>query len=108
MASASLTGLAPTLALMEAVRAELGDGWIFSLSWDGAELAFMAREKANRHSIRVGLLEPGDYGKPLGALAQDIAAFVRAQGGGSGGGGGGGGGGPHTGGGDDGGDWRQS
>ncbi|MFO1083161.1 MAG: hypothetical protein U1E21_01235 [Reyranellaceae bacterium] len=88
----------------------------------------MAREKANRHSIRVGLLEPGDYGKPLGALAQDIAAFVRAQGGGSRGGGpgrhtatatleatqGGGsrGGGPGSGspGGeeDDGGDWRRT
>ena len=76
---APLTDLALTLALMEAVRAELGDGWIFSPSWDGAELAFMAREKADRHSVRIGLLEPRDYHKPLRALAQDIATFVKAQ-----------------------------
>ena len=97
MSLAPLTDLALTLALMEAVRAELGERWIFSLSWDGAALAFMARERGNRHSVRAGLLEPRDYHKPLRDLAQDIATFVKAQGGGSGAGGRGGGGG----------DWRK-
>ncbi|MDP1910698.1 MAG: hypothetical protein Q8K85_20550, partial [Hyphomicrobium sp.] len=79
-----MTDLALTLALMEAVRAELGDGWIFSLSWDGAELAFMARAKGNQHSVRAGLLEPRDYHKPLRALAREIATFVKVQNGGAG------------------------
>jgi hypothetical protein len=74
-----VTDLALVLALMEAVRVELGDGWIFSLSWDGAHLAFMARERGRQHSYRAGVLEPLDYRKPLTTLAKDIAAFVKTQ-----------------------------
>lgn len=68
--------LATTRDLMEAVRAEMGDRWIVSLSWNGQDMNMLVRH-VGRHVGHIVTFEPQDFAKPVDVLARDVGEYVR-------------------------------